>query len=54
MKKVISQETMLTYLNFDEPFVVYTVASNKQIGGVVSQNNKPLGFFSKKLTGVQQ
>jgi transposase InsO family protein len=54
MKKAISQETMLTYPNFDEPFVVHTDASHKQIGGVVSQNDKPLGFFSRKLTEVQQ
>jgi len=29
-------------------------ASEKQIGGVVSQQDKPLGFFSKKLTETQQ
>jgi transposase InsO family protein len=45
---------MLTYPNFDEPFIVHTDASNKQIGGVIMQNNKPLGFFSKKLTDVQR
>jgi hypothetical protein len=50
----MAKETMLTYPNFDEPFVVHTDASNKQIGGVITQNNKPLGFFSKKLTEVQK
>jgi transposase InsO family protein len=54
MKQVMAAETMLTYPNFDEPFVVHTDASNKQIGGVITQNNKPLGFFSKKLTDVQR
>jgi hypothetical protein len=54
MKQVMAAEMMLTYPNFDEPFVVHTDASNKQIGGVITQNNKPLGFFSKKLTEVQK
>jgi hypothetical protein len=53
-KKVMTKETMLPYPEFDEPFVIHTNASTKQIGGVISQNNKPLGFFSKKLTEVQQ
>jgi hypothetical protein len=54
MKQTMANKTMLTYPNFDEPFVVHTDASNKQIGGVISQNDKPLGFFSKKLTDVQK
>ncbi len=54
MKQTMTNETMLTYPNFDEHFVIHTDASNKQIGGVISQNNKPLGFFSKKLTDVQK
>jgi hypothetical protein len=44
MKQLISTETMFTYSNFDDPFIVHTDASTKQIGGVVSQNNKSLGF----------
>jgi hypothetical protein len=54
MKQVMAAETMLTYPNFDEPFVIHTDASAKQIGGVITQNNKPLGFFSKNLTDVQK
>ncbi len=53
LKQVMAAETMPTYPNFDKPFVVHTDASNKQIGGV-TQNNKPLGFFSKKLADVQR
>jgi hypothetical protein len=54
MKDIITQDTMLTYPAFDQPFIVYTDASDKQIGGVVTQNGKPLGFFSKKLTDTQR
>jgi hypothetical protein len=38
----------------DKPFIVYTDASEKQIGGVVTQEDKPLGFFSCKLTDTQR
>ncbi len=48
------QETMLTYPQFDKPFIVYTDASKKQIGGIVTEDNKPLGFFSRKLTETQR
>ncbi len=44
IKEQMAQETMLTYPQFDQPFVVYTDASEKQIGGVVTQHGKPLGF----------
>jgi len=45
---------MLTYPQFDQPFVFYTDASEKQNGGIVTQNGKPLGFFSRKLTETQR
>jgi hypothetical protein len=54
MNEAIAKEMMLTYPNFDEPFIVHIDASSKQIGGVISQDYKPLDFFSKKLTHVQQ
>jgi hypothetical protein len=54
IKELLAQDTMLTYPQFDKPFVVYTDASKKQIGGVITQENKPLGFFSKKLTDTQR
>jgi hypothetical protein len=53
MKNILAQDAILTYPQFDKPFVIHTDASDKQIGGVVMQDNKPLGFFSKKLTDTQ-
>ncbi len=50
----MAQEAMLTYPQFDQLFVVYTDASEKQIGGVITQHGKPLGFFSRKLTDTQR
>jgi hypothetical protein len=53
IKDILAQDTMLTYPQFDKPFIIYTNASEKQIRGVVTQDDKPLGFFSKKLTDTQ-
>jgi hypothetical protein len=54
MKEITEQDIMLTYPQFDKPFHIYTDASELQIGGVIMQDSKPLGFFSKKLTHTQK
>jgi len=53
-KKIISREVMLSYPQFDQPFIVHTDASHTQLGAVISQSNKPLAFYSRKLTPMQQ
>ena len=42
IKDLMAQDAMLTYPQFDKPFIVYTNASEKQIGGIVTQENKKL------------
>jgi hypothetical protein len=37
VKQQLTQETMLTCPQFDKPFIFYTDASDKQIGGVIIQ-----------------
>jgi hypothetical protein len=54
VKQLMGQETLLTYPLFDKPFIIYTDASEKQMGGIVTQEGKPLGYFSKKLNETQQ
>jgi len=54
MKKIVSREVMLAYPNFNQPFEIYTDASNKQLGSVITQNNRPIAFYSKKLSKHQQ
>jgi hypothetical protein len=34
-------------------FEVYTDASTMQLGTVVTQDNRPITFFSRKLSGAQ-
>ena len=36
MKKIVSREVMLAYPNFNQPFKIYTDASTKQLGSVIT------------------
>jgi len=53
MKQLIATETLLVYPDFNEEFVIHTDASHKQLGAVISQNGKPIAFFSRKLNPAQ-
>jgi hypothetical protein len=56
MKKIIARDVILAYPSYDEdePFIIYTDASSRQLGAVITQKNRPLAFFSRKLTKTQQ
>ena len=49
MKQIIGRETMLAYPDFNKEFVIHTDASHTQLGAVISQNNRPIAFYSQKL-----
>ena len=53
IKKVVSRETLLSYPNFNKPFVIHTDASKLQLGAVISQDDKPIAFYSRKLNSAQ-
>ena len=53
MKKIISRETLLAYPDFNKPFTIHTDASHTQLGAVISQDNKPIAFYSRKLKPEQ-
>ena len=44
----------IAYPNWNMPFEVHTDASDKQLGAVISQNNKPIAFFSRRLSKSQR
>jgi hypothetical protein len=52
-KKILSKEVLLTYPAFDEPFIIHADASHQQLGAVISQDNHPIAFCSRKLNDAQ-
>ena len=54
MKQLLAQDVMLAYPNFEKKFVIHTDASDRQLGGVISQEGKPIAFYSRKLNDAQR
>jgi hypothetical protein len=53
VKATIAKEVVLAYLDFTKPFEIYTDASMMQLGSVITQGNRPIAFFSRKLSVTQ-
>ena len=53
IKKVISKEVLLAYPDFNKSFHIHTDASEHQLGTVISQNDRPIAFYSRKLQPAQ-
>ena len=51
---MVSVDTLLSYLDWKIPSTVHTYDSDKQLGTVISHNNKPIAFFSKRLINPQR
>jgi hypothetical protein len=54
VKKIIFREVMLTYPDFSKPFHFYTDASDTQLGAVITQDDKPISFYRRKLKSDQK
>ena len=54
IKQIVGRETLLSYPDFNLPFEIHTDASHTQLGVVISQNNKPIAFYSRKLQLAQR
>jgi ribonuclease HI len=53
LKNSLAREVVLAYPDFSVTFEIYTDASKYQIGSVITQKDKPLAFYSRKLTDPQ-
>jgi len=53
MKTTITKEVVLAYPDSTKSFDFYTDASTKQLGAVITQDNRPIAFFSRKLSDAQ-
>ncbi len=54
IKAAIAKETVLAYPDFLKPFEIYTDTSSMQLGALITQDNRPIAFFSGKLSKTQQ
>ena len=53
INKLVSRETLLSYPDFNKPFVINTDASKLQLGSVISQDDKAIAFYSRILNSAQ-
>ena len=51
---MVYADTLLSYPDCKLPLTLHTDASDKQLGSFISQNNKPVSFFSRKLSNTQR
>ena len=54
IKRMVSDETLLSYPYWKIPFTVHTDACDKHLGAVIIQNNKRISFFYRKLSKPQR
>ena len=45
---MLGNDALLAYPDFSKPFDVYLDASDYQLGAMVVQNGRPLGFYTRK------
>ena len=53
VKATIAKDVVLAYPDFSKSFEIYTDASTMRLGAVITQDNKPIAFFSRKLSKMQ-
>ena len=53
VKATIAREVILAYPDYSKVCEMYTDASSKQLGAVITQENWPIVFFSQKLSTTQ-
>jgi hypothetical protein len=47
VKATIAKDVVLAYPDYSKVFEIYTDASSKQLGAVITQDNRPIAFFSQ-------
>ena len=50
----MARDSLIKYPDFNEHFKIHTNDSEFQLGAVISQKDKPIAFYIRKGTDVQQ
>jgi hypothetical protein len=53
VKARIAKEVVLAYPGYSKVFEIYTDALSKQLGAVITQENRPIAFLCQKLFTMQ-
>jgi hypothetical protein len=53
VKATTAKDVVLAYPDYSKVFEIYSDASSKQLGAVITQENRPIAFFSRKLSTTQ-
>ena len=51
-KSIIAKGKILASPDFTKPFDLHTESSDYQLGSILSQDDKPIVFFSRKLNSA--
>ena len=54
IKRVIAREVLCAYPDFNKLFEIHIDATKTQIGAVISQDEKPVAFYSRKMNSAQK
>jgi hypothetical protein len=54
LKATITKDLVLAYPDYSKVFEIYTDVSSKQLVAVITQNNRPIEFFNRKLSDMQR
>ena len=54
VKATITRDVTWAYPDYSQRFEIYTDSSKLQLGAVITQQNRPQAFFSRKLSPAQQ
>jgi transposase InsO family protein len=53
IKRIVAKHVLLAHPDFSKEFEIHTDASKYQLGAVISQDGKPIAFYSRKLNSAQ-
>ncbi len=54
VKATTAKDVVLAYPDYSKVFEIYTDASSKQLGVVITQDDRPIAFFGRKISNTQR